>query len=100
MKVLSIIALILSLIGLGVGLYCQFQIVPFCDNNDSLSDVMWMYYHDQKFLLGSIALFVGPVGSLLGLIAGIKKRKLGWIALILGLGSFILGVMQATHMFS
>ena len=100
MKVLSIIALILSLLGLGVGLYCQFQIVPFCDSGDSFADPMWRYYHDQKFLLGSIALFVGPVGALLGIISGIKKRKLGWIALILGLGSFVLGAMQATHMFS
>lgn len=45
-------------------------------------------------------MITGLVSLIAGVIAGIKKQKLGWIAVILGLVSLVLGLSQATHMFS
>lgn len=106
MKILAITGLVLALIGLSIGIYCQVAIMPhynYLEAMDNLSGIdrdMFYAYSDTKFLLGSIALFVGPLAAILGIIAGIKKRKTGWIAAGLGLVSFILGAMQSTHIFS
>lgn len=106
MKTLAIIGLVLALIGLSVGVYCQIAIMPHYYALDAKYDLsgierdMFYAYSDTKFLLGSIALFIGPLAAILGVIAGIKKQKIGWIALGLALVSFILGAIQSTHMFS
>ena len=106
MKVLSIIGLMIALIGLGAGIYCQIEIVPnynYFDVKIELSEMeraLWRSYGDQKFIIGSVALFLGPLAMIIGLITGIKKQKIGWIALTLGLVSFVLGAMQSTHLFN
>ena len=106
MKVLNIVGLVIVIVGLGVGVYCQIEIVPnynYFDVKTDLSDLereLWYSYGDQKFLFGSIALFLGPIGAIIGLITGLKKQTLGWLIFILGLVAFILGAMQSTHMFS
>lgn len=96
MKVLSIIGLIIGIGGLAIGLYCQFQIVPYAED---YSNAFWNLYHEQKMLFGNIALFAGGISFILGIISGIKKKKLGWIVAAVGLVSTILGLMQATHIF-
>ena len=69
-------------------------------DRSEMNQILWRSYADQKFLLGSIALFLGAIAAIIGLIVLIKKQKIGWITLILGILSFILGAMQSTHMFS
>jgi hypothetical protein len=106
MKTIGIIGLILSLIGFAVGVYCQLEILPSYNALDAQYDLseidraLWRTYGDQKFLFGSIALFLGALASVMGLITGIKKQKIGWLILGLGLISFVLGALQSTHMFS
>ena len=39
-------------------------------------------------------------GTLLGVIGGIKKEEIGWIAVLVSLISLFFGLSQATHMFS
>jgi hypothetical protein len=54
----------------------------------------------MKFLLGIISLFGGITASLLGLITGIKKQRTGWFAFLISIVPIILGLLQATHVFS
>jgi len=105
MKTLGIIGLIIGIIGAGIGSYCQIEIVP---NYESLANkidlnvmerMLLLSYSDQKFTLGSLALFIGPLAIILGAISGIKKHKVGWIAVAVGFISLLLGLMQSTHMF-
>ena len=98
MKVLSIIAIIIALAGLAIALHCQINIIPLLDSTGG--DAIWRHHHDLKMLFGNIAMIVGFLGAVGGVIAGIKKQKLGWIALVLGLASLVFGLSQATHMFS
>jgi hypothetical protein len=106
MKTIGIIGLILSLIGFAVGVYCQIEILPSYNALDAQYDLseidraLWRTYGDQKFLFGSIALFLGFLGAVIGLVIVIKKQKIGWIAIGFGLISFVLGAIQSTHMFS
>jgi len=106
MKTLGIIGLIFAIIGIATGIYCQIEIVPIYETfSDSfeLSDLERAIYHDyreQKFVWGSIALFTGVLAVLLGAIAGIKKEKIGWVAVLIGFGAFLFGALQSTHMFS
>ena len=106
MKTIGVIGLILSLISLFVALYCQIEILPNYNALDAQLDLsemdvmLWRSYADQKFLFGSVALFLGALAAVAGLIAGLKKQKMGWVALCLGLISFLLGAIQSTHMFS
>jgi hypothetical protein len=106
MKILGIIAVILAIVGVLIGLYCQISIVPACDSlfsgsNNSESEMMLLRgLADKKFLFGSLALFLGPISVVMGLIVGIKKIKIGWLAVVLGIVSFVFGALQATHMFS
>jgi disulfide bond formation protein DsbB len=109
MKTIGIIGVILSLIGCTIGVYCQITILPNYNVldakfiQDGLSEVdklRWWSLADQKFIFGSVALLLGALGSVVGLIIGLKKQKVGWIALAFGLIAFILGATQSTHMFS
>jgi disulfide bond formation protein DsbB len=100
MKILAIIGLIISIIGISSGIYCQIEYMPKVDQADIFGPELWHSYMEDKFMLGSIALFSGIAGVLVGTIAGIKKEKIGWIAVLIGLVSFFLGALQSTHMFS
>lgn len=113
MKMLSIICLVLGLCALGVGLYCQYEVIPSVESvnrvsrdmdiNDSryrATRILFMEKNDQKNTLGQIALVAGGLGLLGGIFAGIKKVKLGFIAAVVSLPGLILGLLQATHMFS
>ncbi|MDD3859305.1 MAG: hypothetical protein PHW83_03845 [Bacteroidales bacterium] len=98
MKVLSIIAIIISIAGFGIALHNQINVIPLVETTEG--DAIWIHYHDLKMMLGNIAMLTGLISIIGGVIAGIKKQKLGWIALVLGLVSLVFGLSQATHMFS
>jgi type IV secretory pathway TrbD component len=105
MKIVSKIGLLIAIIGLIAGVYCQIEIVPTYNhfNTVTMSDLeipIWRSYGDQKFMLGSIALFTGILAAVIGLVGGLKKHKVGWVALFVGVFSLVLGLMQSTHMFN
>lgn len=106
MKTIAIIGLALGAIGIVLALYCQLEIVPnynYLDDKYELTSMeqdLWRGYGDQKFLIGSFALLFGGLAAIFGLISGLKKQKMGWIAFAIGLLSFFLGAAQSTHMFS
>jgi hypothetical protein len=99
MRLISILALIIAFLSLVAGVYCQLTIVPRCEAS-SIHDGYHIYFRDLKFLFGMIALFGGITAALLGIISGIKKEKIGWIAFLISITPIILGLLQATHMFS
>ena len=98
MKILSIVSIVIGLLALVSGVYNQMEFVPLCES-DNLPISMFREVHDQKNLWGYIAMFPGILAVILGVIAGIKKNKLGWIGAGLGLVTFFLGASQCTHMF-
>lgn len=106
MKILGIFGLVIALIGAIVGIYCQLEIVPTAEGFgdvfelDEFERIIYHEYHNQKFVLGSIALFSGILALLIGVFPAIKKVKIAWGAIALGLVAFLLGAMQSTHMFS
>lgn len=100
MKKLALVGLIIGAIGLIAGIYCQIEYMPKVDQAEIFGPELYRVYMDDKFMFGSIALFAGLGAIPLGAIAGIKKEKLGWAAVGIGLVSTLLGLMQATHMFS
>lgn len=99
MRIISFLALLIAILSLVAGLYCQFIIVPRCEAS-SIHDAYYVYFREVKFLLGMISLFGGITAALLGLISGIKKRRIGWFAFLISIVPIILGLLQATHVFS
>lgn len=113
MKILAIICLVLGVVALGSGLYCQLEVVPAEESIQRVSRTMslddpryaatnslFREKNEQKHLFGQTALFAGGLGLLGGIFAGIKKAKLGFMAAAVSLPAVILGLLQATHMFS
>ncbi len=100
MKFLSIIGIVIAIVGVASGLYCQIEYMPKVNQADIFGPALWNSYMEDKFMLGTIALFSGIVAVVFGLISGVKKQKTGWIALVLGLISLYFGLLQSTHMFS
>jgi len=98
MKVLSIIAIVIAAAGIGIALHNQINIIPLLDSTGG--DSMWRHYHDLKMMLGNIAMISGLISVIAGVFTGIKKQKLGWIGVGLGLVALVFGLAQATHMFS
>ncbi len=100
MKVLSFSALTASLIGLIFGLYCQFELIPLAASSQFMDMEMYYLYSDRVIGAGTKALLLGGAGVLLSIYPVIKKNKIAYIAIILGLISVFLGLVQATHIFS
>ncbi len=97
MKALSIVGILIGMAGIFAGLY---NISEFVEGAEDTSLENWMYYHENKMNWGYIALGTGALGLILGAVAGSKKAKLGWVAVILSLVAVYFGLSQATHMFS
>ena len=97
MKALSIVGILLGMAGIFAGLY---NISEFVEGAKDTSQDNWLYYDDNKMMWGYIALGTGALGLILGAVAGSKKAKLGWVAVILSLVAVYFGLSQATHMFS
>ncbi|MFN5458673.1 MAG: hypothetical protein ACK5AY_02065, partial [Bacteroidota bacterium] len=56
--------------------------------------------NSKKFTFSYVALFGGLLALILGVVSGIKKEILGWVAVAFGLGAAIIGTLIGTHMFS
>ncbi|MCG8578137.1 MAG: hypothetical protein MI810_24880 [Flavobacteriales bacterium] len=104
MKKINLVGLILVIIGVICGAYCQYEYVPKVNaglnNPDIFTPGEWLSYHQMRSTLGMIALFSGGVGLILGIFGIAKKIKMGWLTIILGIISVLFGLAQATHMFS
>jgi cytochrome c biogenesis protein CcdA len=101
MKILSIVGLVISVIGAGAGIYNMIEFVPKMTDEarDLFGSDLWFAYHEEMMMWGNIAMGAGLLGIILGVVGGIKKEKIGWIAVAIGLVSLFLGLSQATHMF-
>ena len=101
MKILSIVGLVIAVIGAGAGIYNMIEFVPKMDDAsaDLFGPELWMAYHEEMMMWGNVAMGAGLLGLILGVVGGIKKEKIGWIAVAIGLVSLFLGLSQATHMF-
>ena len=106
MKIISLIGLIVGSVGLIAGLYCQLEVVPQYDffielsERSLLENTYLMRLGDDKMMYGSIALFGGILALLLAFITITKHKSVSLITLLISIVSIILGLMQATHMFS
>ena len=99
MKILNYLFLIVALACAAIGIYNQIEIVPYTEL-EMLSPRDWHYYDNLVLKLGYIALFGGGICLQGGLFSVLKKHKIGYITIVVALISLILGLMQATHMFS
>jgi hypothetical protein len=105
-KALGIAALVLGFLSLFIALYSQLEIIPVYETIDKKNNLiqfereMWRNYADKKFLYGSIALFLGTIAGITGLIVGFRKNRMGWFALCLGLITIFLSVIQTTNIFN
>lgn len=119
MKKLAIISVAMGAAFAVLALYVQFSLAPSADALEALENLefisgmqsgeeigpsptrmLWFEAHEKKMNFSYIVLFGGALTALLGLVAGIKKEKMGWIGFLLGLTAFLIGAMHGTHMFS
>lgn len=102
MKILAYIAIGLAAVAIGLGLYNQIEYVPKLtdDARELFGSDLWHHYHDTSMFYGYIEFAVGGLAFILGVIPAIKKEKIGWVAVVLGLVGFFLGASHCTHMFS
>ncbi|MFN3341948.1 MAG: hypothetical protein ACK40M_04580 [Flavobacteriales bacterium] len=119
MKKLAIISVAMGAAFAVLALYVQFSLAPSADALEALENLeyisgmqsgeeigpsptrmLWFEAHEKKMNFSYIVLFGGALTALLGLVAGIKKEKMGWIGFLFGLTAFLIGAMHGTHMFS
>lgn len=120
MKQFAIISAILGALSLGLAIYQQFIVVGNAYDAEALmatgersydGDDVYDYYmsseyqeyratYERKVDMGIVTLFVGLAIFLVGIVPVVKKQKLGWIGIVGGLASIIIGIIYGTHMFS
>ncbi len=120
MKKFAIISAILGVFGLGLAAYQQFVVVSNASDAEMLMEIgsrafdgeeVYDYYasseyqelratYERKVDMGIIVLFAGIAILLVGIVPVIKKQKLGWIGILGGLASILIGLAYGTHMFS
>ncbi len=120
MKKFALVSAILGVLSLGLAIYQHFVIVE----NAAIAEVdmkhgldtfrgddIYEYYETSEYQesratyelktdMGIVTLFVGLAVFLVGVVPVIKKQKLGWIGIIGGLASILIGLAYGTHMFS
>lgn len=113
MKILGIIGTIFGAIAGLLGGYLQFVLVP----AGEIAESRWTGSNDLSYLgsvehrldmatmeavtdFGVIVMGVGLLAFLLSIVPAIKKQKIAWIGVGLGVIMFFLGAAHGTHMFS
>ena len=116
MKIMGISGTVLGVVALMMGLYLHFVIAPAAYAADlnwemanslgndnyygSLQQMVDRAALDAKTDFGIIVMGAGLLAFLVSLVPAIKKQKIAWIGVGLGLGVFFLGAAYGTHMFS
>lgn len=113
MKILGIIGTIVGAIAGILGGYLQFVLVPAADIAESrwrmaTSDAYFgslEHQLDRSTMsaatdFGVIVMGAGLLAFLLSIVPAIKKQKIAWIGVGLGVIMFFLGAAHGTHMFS
>ncbi|PWL31510.1 MAG: hypothetical protein DCO96_04735 [Fluviicola sp. XM-24bin1] len=113
MKILGIIGTIVGAIAGILGGYLQFVLVPAADIAESrwrmaTSDAYFGSLEHQLDMstmsaatdFGVIVMGAGLLAFLLSIVPAIKKQKIAWIGVGLGVIMFFLGAAHGTHMFS
>ncbi|OFZ66752.1 MAG: hypothetical protein A3D92_18785 [Bacteroidetes bacterium RIFCSPHIGHO2_02_FULL_44_7] len=116
MKKLGIIGFVFGLLAMILGLYLQLSLVPAAAAADanwqmaismtndayfgSLMHQTDMAVMDAKTDFAVIVMFAGILAVLLSIIPAIRKIRIAWIGIILGVAMCFLGAAYGTHMFS
>ena len=116
MKTLAFIGVAVSIIALGLGAYLQFSVVPEGEEAELRAEIAQSvdaeaYYAspqnridfdliNAKTDVGEIVLLAGGIAFLLSIVPALKKQKIAWLGVLLGLGTLFLGAAYGTHMFS
>lgn len=113
MKALGIIGTIIGAIAGLLGAYLQFAVVPAA----AIAESNWAADHPESYYgsiehqldmsameaatdFGIIVMFAGLLAVLLSIVPAIKKQKIAWVGVVLGLIAFFIGAAHGTHMFS
>lgn len=113
MKILGIIGTVAGALAAILGVYLQFVLVPAAEIAESswTSNTDEMYFGSAQHHLdmatmeaatdfGAVVMFAGLLAFLLSIVPAIKKQKIAWIGVGLGVIMFFLGAAHGTHMFS
>ena len=116
MKILGIIGTSLGIIAAISGAYLQFSLIPAAITADrnidrAIDSYGSMYFGSPQHHLDIAAMSaktdfaivvmgIGLLSFLLSIVPAIKKQKLAWIGVGIGIVTFFLGAAHGTHMFS
>lgn len=112
MKILGIIGTSLGIIAAISGAYLQFSLIPAAKTADrNIDSYGSMYFGSPQHHLdiaavsaktdfAIVVMGIGLLSFLLSIVPAIKKQKLAWIGVGIGIVTFFLGAAHGTHMFS
>ncbi len=116
MKALGVTGFVLGIIATLLGIYLQFVVVPAAEAAEASNAILAQmggdnFYESPEYRLnwaiadavvdfGTIVMGAGLLAFLVSIVPAIKKRKIAWIGVLLGLVTFFLGAAHGTHMFS
>jgi len=115
MKGLGIFGLVVGILASLMAVYLHFIVVPAAEIADSsiestfgMADFdytsaahrMNMEIRDFKTTMGEYTLIAGALALLLSIVPAIKKHKIAWAGVVLGLICLLIGAAYGTHMFS
>lgn len=106
MKILYGLLFVIGGLALSVGIYCQLEVMPqvhflrSIEIRSALENALLYAMEDTQMLYGSISLFGGILALIIGVFVARKNIKFGIIGIIIALSAIVLGLLQATHMFS
>lgn len=116
MKKLGIIGFVFGILAMVLGLYLQFSLVPAAAAADanwqlaieitndayfgSLMHQTDMAIMDTKTDFAVIVMATGFLALLLSILPAVRKIRIAWVGVVLGLAMGLLGAAYGTHMFS
>lgn len=116
MKTLGFISVALAILATLCGIYLQFVVVPSAEvaeaSIENLRQLGGENYHelaeyrtnldimDAVVPVGTFTMALGFLTFIISIVPALKKQKIAWIGVILGLAVGFLGAAHGTHMFS
>ncbi|MEQ8352785.1 MAG: hypothetical protein RH862_14950 [Leptospiraceae bacterium] len=107
MSKLTIAAMLLGILGLGVGIYHLVETHPneqaFFErvHESDMDRRLWQSYEDASDMQGLAMAILAGLGFVLGIIGWIQKRGVpGLLAIIMNLAVVLIPLATKTHMFS
>jgi len=116
MKTLGNIGVVLAVLAALCGVYLQFVVVPSAEVAEASIELSRQIGGDRYFemteyrmnleiidaviTVGTITMFFGFLTFLISIVPALKKQRIAWIGVIVGLAVGFLGAAHGTHMFS